>query len=169
MISSCRGRSRIIIVTSLTSMRLARAMFRMLVSIEAVMSIAGAASRPVTSFSMYTHGPGLNIDPRSETATTESAFASPRDTRRVPSMGSTATSTIGGSPVPISSPLKSIGARSFSPSPITTTPSICTVLKKRRMASTAAWSAAFLSPLPTQRAAAKAAASVVRTRSRDRL
>ena len=39
-------------VTSLTDMRLARAMFLMFVSIEAVMSIAVAASRPVAIFSM---------------------------------------------------------------------------------------------------------------------
>ena len=38
-----------------------------------------------------------------------------------------------------------------------------------RIASTAAWSAAFLSPRPTQRAAASAAASVTRTSSRARL
>ena len=38
-----------------------------------------------------------------------------------------------------------------------------------RMASTAAWSAAILSPRPTQRAAASAAASVTRTSSRARL
>ena len=72
-------------------------------------------------------------------------------------------------PSPISSPLKSIGASSFSPSPITTTPSIETVLRTRRMASTAAPSAAFLSPRPIQRPAASAAASVPRTSSMARL
>ena len=51
------------------------------------------------------------------------------------------------------SPLKSIGASSFSPSPITTTPSISTVASMCRIASTAARSAAILSPNPTQRAA----------------
>ena len=40
----------------------------------------------------------------------------------VPSTGSTATSTAGPVPSPTSSPLYSIGALSFSPSPITTTP-----------------------------------------------
>src|SRR3954464_12723764 len=40
----------------------------------------------------------------------------------VPSTGSTATSQSGPSPLPTSSPLNSMGASSFSPSPITTTP-----------------------------------------------
>src|SRR5688572_1339063 len=44
-----------------------------------------------------------------------------------------------------------------------------TVSRSRRIASTAAWSAASLSPRPTQRAAASAAASVTRTSSRARL
>ena len=38
------------------------------------------------------------------------------------------------------------GLTSFSPSPMTTTPSICTVASTLRIMSTAAWSAAFLSP-----------------------
>ena len=59
------------------------------------------------------------------------------------------------------SPLKSIGASSFSPSPITTIPSIWTESSTERIASTAAWSAASLSPRPTRRAADSAAASVV--------
>ena len=42
----------------------------------------------------------------------------------VPSIGSTATSTSGPLPSPTCSPLKSIGASSFSPSPITTVPRI---------------------------------------------
>ena len=70
---------------------------------------------------------------------------------------------------PTSSPLKSIGASSFSPSPMTTMPSIDTVLSTRRMASTAAPSAAFLSPRPIHRPAASAAASVTRTSSMARL
>ena len=45
----------------------------------------------------------------------------------VPSIGSTATSVRGGVPSPIFSPLYSIGASSFSPSPMTTMPSIGTV------------------------------------------
>ena len=76
--------------------------------------------------------------------------------------------TSGGVPSPISSPLWSIGASSFSPSPITTTPRIETVLTIRRMRSTAAWSAAFLSPRPIQREAPMAAASVTRTSSSAR-
>src|SRR5205807_2526179 len=62
-----------------------------------------------------------------------------------------------------------MGALSFSPSPITTTPSIWTLSRIRRMASTAAPSADSFSPLPIQRDAARAAASVTRTSSRARL
>ena len=87
----------------------------------------------------------------------------------VPSIGSTATSHSGPVPSPTSSPLKSIGALSFSPSPITTTPLIDTELISTRIALTAAPSAPFLSPRPTQRPAAIAAASVTRTSSRARL
>src|SRR5215218_215903 len=100
---------------------------------------------------------------------TESALGMPLAVSVVPSSGSTAMSTSGGEPSPICSPLKSIGASSFSPSPMTTTPSMWTVSRTRRMASTAAWSAASLSPMPTRRAAASAAASVTRTSSRARL
>src|ERR671922_221920 len=62
-----------------------------------------------------------------------------------------------------------MGALSFSPSPITTTPVIGTEPSTCRMASTAAWSTASLSPKPILRAAAIAAASVTRTSSRARL
>src|SRR6266511_391948 len=62
-----------------------------------------------------------------------------------------------------------MGALSFSPSPITTTPVIGTEPSTCRMASTAAWSTASLSPKPILRAAAMAAASVTRTSSRARL
>src|SRR4051812_34524170 len=62
-----------------------------------------------------------------------------------------------------------MGASSFSPSPMTTTPSIDTVSSSSRMASTAAPSAPSLSPRPTQRAQASAAYSVVRTSSSARL
>src|SRR4051794_11236212 len=96
------------------------------------------------------------------------AFGCPTDVRRVPSSGSTATSTSGGLPFPTSSPLKSIGASSFSPSPMTTTPCMATVSSIARMASTAAWSAASLSPRPTQRAQLSAADSVTRTSSSAR-
>ncbi len=67
------------------------------------------------------------------------------------------------------SPLKSIGAWSFSPSPITTTPSIEMLSSTTRMALTAAPSAPFLSPRPIHRPAAMAAASVTRTSSMARL
>src|SRR5438128_1559140 len=52
---------------------------------------------------------------------------------------------------------------------MTTIPSIDTPLRTARMASTAAPSAASLSPRPIQRAAAMAAASVTRTSSMPRL
>src|SRR3954447_12502424 len=62
-----------------------------------------------------------------------------------------------------------MGASSFSPSPITTTPRIETLSSTKRMASTAAWSADSFSPRPIQRAAAIAPASVTRTSSRAML
>src|SRR4051794_16051317 len=62
-----------------------------------------------------------------------------------------------------------MGALSFSPSPMTTTPRIWTVAIICRIASTATPSAPSLSPRPTQRAAASAAASVTRTSSSARL
>ena len=65
---------------------------------------------------------------------------------RVPSIGSTATSTAAPEPSPTCSPLNSMGASSFSPSPITTVPSMATVSMNARIASTAAPSALFLSP-----------------------
>ena len=93
----------------------------------------------------------------------------PSAVSRVPSIGSTATSHSGPLPSPTRSPLKSIGASSFSPSPMTTTPFMLTVWMSWRIALTAAPSAPFLSPRPTQRPAAIAAASVTRTSSSARL
>ena len=87
----------------------------------------------------------------------------------VPSSGSTAMSTFGPPLQPTFSPMNSIGASSISPSPITTVPSIGSLLSSRRMASTAAWSAAFSSPRPRSRAAATAARSVTRTISIERM
>src|SRR5688500_3780026 len=52
---------------------------------------------------------------------------------------------------------------------MTTTPFMATVSSMRRIASTAAWSAASLSPRPIQRPAPSAAASVTRTSSSARL
>src|SRR5215212_11607591 len=107
--------------------------------------------------------------PRSATAMTAIALGMPLAMSMVPSMGSTATSHSGPWPSPTCSPLKSIGAWSFSPSPMTTTPFMLTVPMSARIASTAAPSPPFLSPRPTQRPAAMAAASVTRTRSRAML
>ena len=100
---------------------------------------------------------------------TETALGMLLAARVVPSIGSTATSQSGPVPSPTCSPLYSIGAWSFSPSPMTTTPFICTVLISVRIALTATPSAPFLSPRPTQRPAAMAPASVTLTRSRARL
>src|SRR5262245_3498292 len=58
-----------------------------------------------------------------------------------------------------------MGASSRSPSPMTMVPRICRSLNALRMASTAAWSAAFSSPRPISRAEAIDAASVSRTAS----
>src|ERR671935_2549847 len=167
--SSCRSRSRTTTLRSRTEIPLAFATAFTLSVGDALMSTTSIPSGPTAIFSMYTAAPGKNIVSRSATAITAIAFGWPFAVRRVPSSGSTATSTAGPLPSPTGSPLKSIGASSFSPSPITTTPSMATVSSIRRMASTAAWSAAFLSPRPTQRAAAIAAASVTRTSSSARL
>ena len=70
---------------------------------------------------------------------------------------------------PTFSPMNSIGASSRSPSPITTVPSIGSLLSSRRIASTAAWSAAFSLPWPRSRAADTAARSVTRTISSVRM
>jgi hypothetical protein len=71
----------------------------------AEMSMAPTPSGPTAIFSMYTHGPGSNIEPFSATAMTDSALPRPREVSVVPSMGSTATSTSGGVPLPTCSPL----------------------------------------------------------------
>src|SRR6185295_11804361 len=78
-------------------------------------------------------------------------------------------STSGPFPDPTASPMKSMGASSRSPSPMTTVPLMSTMSKTRRIAVTAAWSAAFLSPRPIHRAQESAAASVMRTSSRPML
>jgi hypothetical protein len=107
--------------------------------------------------------------PSSDTAITARAPPRPKAVDVVPSIGSTAMSALGGVPSPMRSPLKSIGASSFSPSPMTTTPSMAMEDSTIRMALTAAPSAPFLSPRPIQRDAAKAEASVTRTSSMARL
>ena len=77
-------------------------------------------------------------------------------------------STWGPDLLPTFSPMNSIGASSSSPSPITTVPSIGSLLSSRRIASTAAWSEALSLPWPRSRAADTAARSVTRTISIDR-
>src|SRR5919108_717102 len=169
MPSSWRGRSSTTPITSLTSLSLRSAISRTVCSSGRSRSSRSAKRSPTAIFSMYTIGPGSNIAPRSASAITEIAFGLPNAHRRVPSSGSTAMSTCGGLPSPITSPLWSIGASSFSPSPITTIPSMWIVCSTACMPSTAAWSAASLSPRPIQRALPSAAASVTRTSSSARL
>src|SRR6516165_6509901 len=102
-------------------------------------------------------------------AMTASALALPFAVIVVPSSGSSAMSIGGPFPVPTLSPIKSIGASSRSPSPMTTVPAIERLFSASRIASTAAWSAAFSSPRPISREAERAAASVTRTASSARL
>src|SRR2546425_13228276 len=166
--ASCRSRSRTTTAISLVETPFALATAFTFSVGDALMSTTSMPCGPTAIFSMYTAAPGKNIVPRSATAMTAIAFGWPSAVRRVPSSGSTATSTCGPSPLPISSPLKSIGASSFSPSPMTTTPSIETVSSMSRIASPAAWSALSLSPRPIHRAAPIAAASVTRTSSSAR-
>ena len=90
----------------------------------------------------------------------------PLATRFVPSTGSTAMST-SRPPLPTSSPMKSIGASSRSPSPMTMRPEISISPSDSRIFSTAAPSAASRSPRPIQRDAASAALSVTFTKSRE--
>ena len=65
--------------------------------------------------------------------------------------------------------MKSIGASSRSPSPMTMRPRIGTASIFSRIASTATWSEYFRSPCPIVRAAAMAAASHTLRKSRDML
>ena len=69
----------------------------------------------------------------------------PLATNEVPSIGSTAISTAIPRPFPTLSPIFSIGALSFCPSPITTVPAIAMLLSASRIAFTAAPSIKFLS------------------------
>ena len=100
---------------------------------------------------------------------TDRALLRPAAVSDVPSIGSTATSHCGPEPLPTCSPLNSIGAASFSPSPMTIVPSKLTVVRNARMASTAAPSAASFCPRPMNGTARIAAASVARTNSSARL
>ena len=69
------------------------------------MSTTPAASGPTAIFSMYMQGPGSNIVPSADTAITATAPPRPMDVSVVPSMGSTAMSTLGSDPSPTTSPL----------------------------------------------------------------
>ena len=74
-----------------------------------------------------------------------------------------------GSTGPTRSPMKSIGASSRSPSPMTIVPRADTRSKASRIALTAAASAPLRSPRPIMLEAAIAAASVTRVYSRTRV
>ncbi len=100
-----RSRSSTTTAISLGFTPLASAAARTFSPGAASIETASATSSPPTSLSMYTAAPGKNIEPRSATAMTAIAFGCPTDVRRVPSRGSTATSTSGGCPLPTSSPL----------------------------------------------------------------
>ncbi|EDN56842.1 hypothetical protein VEx25_0188 [Vibrio antiquarius] len=110
-------------------------------------SITPFAPGPTTSFSMYISG-ALRKLPFSPAASTASAFDCPIAVMRVPSIGSTAIST-SSPPIPTCSPMYSIGASSISPSPMTISPLISVLFSRVRITSTAAPSAAFLSPRPS--------------------
>ena len=106
----------------------------------------------------------LPLDP---IAITDITFGRPFAIKVVPSNGSTAMSTsiLSLALFPTFSPIYNIGASSSSPSPITTSPLIFTDSKAFLIASTAAPSAPFLSPLPINFDDTKAAASVTLTSS----
>ena len=163
--SLCLGRSSTTTVSSLTRFFFALAIFLRLVSTEAFTSTCPFASFPTAILLTYMTSVGQFIAPRSERAITAIAPGRPFDNNVVPSMGSTAISILGPDLSPINSPLNNIGASSFSPSPITTIPSIERDPKVKRIASTAAWSTSSLSPFPMCWAEAIAAASVTLTKS----
>src|SRR5437868_6683469 len=167
--SAWRGRSRMQTTRSAISAFLARARFFKFSAGAASRSTTPSGSPPPTAIlSIYTSG-ALRKPPSSAIAKTASALAPPLAVIVVPSSGSSAMSILGPCPVPTVSPIYSIGASSRSPSPITTVPSIDRLFSACRIASTAAWSAAFSSPRPISREADSAAASVTRTASSARL
>src|SRR5258705_9932574 len=152
-------------VRSLTSRLSDCAMIRRFSATGRSRSTLPRAGAPTTSFSMYVSG-ACRRPPGSDTAMTAHALGRPFATGFVPSRGSTAMWTSGPSPRPTRSPMKSIGASSRSPSPMTIIPLKRASSIVLRIASTAAWSASLLFPWPIQCAAAIAAASVMRTSSR---
>ena len=122
---------------------------------------------PTANFSIYTSG-ACSIEPRGPMAITVNALGMSLAVSVVPSNGSNAISTAGPLPVPTSSPIKSMGASSRSPSPMTTTPAMSNIFNCVRMALTAAWSAAFSSPRPMSLTEARAACSATRASPSDR-
>src|ERR1700736_1348325 len=167
--SEWRGRSRMQTTRSAISAFFACARFLRLTTGSSSRSTTSSGSPPPTAIlSIYTSG-ALRKPPASAMAMTARALAPPLAVIVVPSSGSSAISIGGPFPVPTFSPIKSIGASSRSPSPMTTVPAIDRLFSASRIASTAAWSAAFSSPRPIHREAESAAASVTRTASSARL
>ena len=134
---SCRGRSRMTMVRSLTSRFSDCAMAFRFSATGRSRSTFPLAGGPTTSFSMYVSG-ACSKPPGSEMAITATAFGRPLATGFVPSSGSTAMCTSGPSPRPTRSPMNSMGASSRSPSPITTVPLKRASSMLLRIASTAA-------------------------------
>ena len=107
--------------------------------------------------------------PGSPNAIVASAPGRPFAQKDVPSRGSTATSKSGPpSPRPTTSPLNSMGASSFSPSPMTTVPCPGACARMRRIASVAAPSAASWSCRPTHARQANAAPCVAASATASR-
>ena len=151
-------------------------MARMLSATGASRSTAPLHEGPTTIFSMYRSG-ACSRPPCSLAASTVMAFGEPVAHRLVPSSGSTAMSTAGKvkppllllllcEAAPTFSPMKSMGASSRSPSPMTMVPSMGMWSIILRMVSTAAWSDPWRSPRPMVRAHAMAACSTTRSISK---
>jgi hypothetical protein len=109
---------------------------------------------------MYMSG-RVGSDPRAPTAIIETALLPPRATTAPPSIGSSATST-SSPPSPTAVPAAS-GPSESSGAPMTTLPSIGSAATASAAAENAACSASGWFARPSQRAPARAAASVTRT------
>ena len=169
MPSLWRGRSSTTTITSRTSVPLRSATSRSSRPAGGRGRAGRPGARPPPSSPCTRTGPGRTSS-RARTARSRRArSAGRRRPAACPRAGRPRCRPPAASPSPTCSPLWSIGASSFSPSPMTTMPSMDTVCSTACMPSTAAWSAASLSPWPTSRAADRAAASVTRTSSSARL
>ena len=159
--SAWRGRSRMQTTRSEISAFFARARFRKLTAGSSSRSTRSSGKPPPTAIlSMYTSG-ALRKCLASAIAITASALAPPLAVIVVPSSGSSAMSIGGPLPVPTFSPIKSIGASSQFDLRRSRDGAVdrARLFSASRIASTAAWSAAFL----------VAAAHQSRSRQRRRL